>query len=343
MTAPTVAVGSLGGTITMTSQAEGQGVAPALDADDLVAAAPGLEAGARVQASTLARAPSASLTFADVLGALAWARRSVEGGATGVVLIQGTDTLEETAYLLDLFWNRTAPLVLTGAMRPPHQAGADGPANLLAAVTVAASDAARELGTVVVLNDEVHEARQVRKTHATALHAFTSPDGGPLGRVLEGRLTLHHRPAPRPPALTAPTGADGIRVALLEMSLGDDGELVRRCAEAGYAGIVVSAFGAGHVSQAAADAIEEVAAGIPVVVGSRAGAGSTLGRTYGFAGSEQDLGARGALLSGRLDPRKARLLLWALLGTGASRGAGGSRGAVARELALRGDTLHLRH
>ena len=99
--------------------------------------------------------------------------------------MQGTDTLEESAYLIDLLWDRPEPVVLTGAMRNPTLAGADGPANLLAAVSVAADPEFRDLGALVVLADEVHSARSVRKAHTTRPHAFASPDGGPLGVVVE--------------------------------------------------------------------------------------------------------------------------------------------------------------
>lgn len=318
-TRPRVAVGSLGGTITMTEDAPGSGAKPSLGADDLVAAVPDLTRVAEIEARTLARRPGASLTPADVLSAVDWAKAAVDDGAAGVVITQGTDTLEETAYLADLFWDRSAPLVFSGAMRSPGQVGADGGANLLAAVSAAASLELRELGVVLVMNEEIHEARRVRKSHTMAMQAFTSADGGPLGRLIEGQVRLHHHSTRAAPALTQPVTGHDSRVALLEMALGDDGALIGTCLQAGYAGIVVSAFGVGHVSASAAGAIEAALAQVPVVVASRTGAGSTLQSTYGFPGSERDLLQRGAVLSGGLDARKSRLLLWALLGAGAGR------------------------
>jgi L-asparaginase len=309
---PEVAVGSLGGTITMTSRPGESGVVPGLRADDLMAAVPGLDAVAQVRATTLRTVPGASLTFADLLEALRWAREEVDSGAAGAVLVQGTDTLEETAYLLDLFWDRPQPLVLTGAMRPPQQAGADGPANLLAAVATAAAPVAAGVGGVVVLNDEVHAAARVRKTDSTAVHAFSSPGTGPLGRIVEGELVLTGR-SDRAEPLPVPDAEVDARVALLESHLGDDGGLLRLVLDAAYDGVVLGAFGVGHVSAVAAEVVSEAVRQIPVVVASRTGTGSTLTSMYGFPGSESDLLRRGAVMAGWLDPRKARLLLTVLL------------------------------
>ena len=111
---------------------------------------------------------------------------AVRDGAHGVVVTQGTDTMEETAFLVDCLWDDDAPFVFTGAMRNPTLPGADGPANLTAAIRTAAVDAARGRGAMVVFNDEIHAARFVRKTHSTSPAAFRSPDAGPIGHVVEG-------------------------------------------------------------------------------------------------------------------------------------------------------------
>lgn len=331
MTLPTVAVGALGGTIAMTPALPGEPVAPGLEAADLVRAVPGLRAVARVRAESLRNLPSAAIAAEDLLVALAWARAQVDAGAAGVVLTHGTDTLEESAYLLDLLWDRPEPLVLTGAMRPPRTAGPDGPANVFAAVVVAAAPAARDLGVLAVLDDEAHLARWVTKARTTGVGAFASPGAAPVGRVVEGALVPTLVPAgPRLPALPAPAAPGPVRVALLECALGDDGALVDLVVEAGWAGLVLAGAGAGHVSPATAEAVSRAAARVPVVVASRTGSGPTATRTYGYPGSETDLLRRGALLAGSVAPRKARLLLWALL-------AGGAEPAAVRaEVARRG-------
>jgi L-asparaginase len=332
MTKPLVAVGSLGGTITMTS-ATGTGVTPTLAAADLIAAVPALAVTATLQPATLAALPGASLGYGDVLGALAWARDAVVAGAHGAVLVQGTDTLEETAYLLDLFWDRPEPLVVTGAMRSPQQAGSDGPANLLAAVTVAGAPQSRALGVLTVLNDEIHAAARVGKTHSMALDAFSSPGFGPVGRLVEGGPVYGNRP-PRQPALPLPRESAGdARVALLTTYLGDTGDLLRLVVDEDYDGAVIAAFGAGHVSAPMAEGVSKATARFPVVFASRTGSGPTAHHTYGFVGSESDLISRGAVPAGWLTPVKARLLLWALLRLGCSP----SR--VAAEFARRGGDL----
>jgi L-asparaginase len=133
-----VAVASLGGTITMTSsRPDGRDVAPSLDAADLMRLLPDF-AVADVQTTTLASVPGAWLTFDNIVETLDWARSAVSAGASGAVVVQGTDTIEETAYLLDLYWERAEPLIVTGAMRSAQALGADGPANLAAAIAVAA-------------------------------------------------------------------------------------------------------------------------------------------------------------------------------------------------------------
>lgn len=328
---PLIAIGALGGTIAMTPSAPGDAITPTLNADDLVAAVPSLSGLARIEAETLRNLPSPSLSLDDVLSALRWADAQVRGGAAGVVLTQGTDTLEETAFLAELLWPHAEPIVVTGAMRAPQEPGSEGPANLLAAVTVAADERARGLGALVVMNDEVHLADRVAKTDTMSVGAFTSPGGAPIGRVFEDVLVMDLLPAdPRPAPLPWPVDAVGPRVALVESHMGDDGALVRLAVDNGYDGVVIAGMGAGHVPACAVETVAAAAARVPVVVGSRTGSGRTATRTYGYAGSETDLAKRGIVLAAALSPRKARLLLWLLVGMGADRAR------IAEEFALRG-------
>ena len=175
---------SLGGTISAT-KGEGPGVAPALTGEELVGMVPEISSVAEVEAAQLRKVAGSELTLEDAISLA----REVEAHPerVGIVVTQGTDSIEETAFALDLLVDREAPLVVTGAMRDPTLPGADGPANLLAAVRVAAGEEARGFGVVVVMNDEIHAARFVRKAHAQNPAAFSSAPAGPVGYLYEGR------------------------------------------------------------------------------------------------------------------------------------------------------------
>lgn len=314
MSTPTVAIGALGGTIASTSgSADGSEIVPTLSAASLAAAVPGLDDVAVIRAETLATLPSPSLDEPTIVRALAWARAAVEAGATGVVLTQGTDTLEESAYLLDLLWDRAEPLVVTGAMRSSQAAGADGPANLLTAVRCAVEPASRERGVLVAFDDEIHQARWVAKTDSMSTSAFRSAVFGPIGRCVEAEV-LYGVPAGRVPALRLSRGVESgdPRVPLVATYLGDDGYVLDAIRADDVDGVVIAGFGAGHVSARMAEAVGRLARQVPVVFASRTGSGPTGRAMYGYPGSEIDLVARGAVGAGWLSPVKARLLLWAL-------------------------------
>jgi L-asparaginase len=320
MTRPRLLVLSLGGTITMTPAAGG-GIAPTLGAAELVAAVPGLGDVAEIEARSPFRVGSSSLTIANILAVATEIRAAFAGGADGAVIVQGTDTIEETAFILDLVVRDTRPVVVVGAMRGPQTPGADGPANLLAAALVAASPQARGLGTLVVLNDEIHAARFVRKAHTSLTSAFVSDNAGPLGLIAEGQPRLLARVAPieLPPLDGA--GDDIPPVALIKIAMGEDGRLIRAVPGLGHAGLVIEGAGAGHVPATVADIVGEVAMQMPVVLASRTLAGPAFERTYGYPGSEIDLIGRGALPGGFLTGLKARLLLTLALRAGWDRAA----------------------
>jgi L-asparaginase len=313
-----VTVFSLGGTIASTAAgagAAGGGVTPRLGARDLVQAVPQVQEVAELEAVAFRQTASGDLTLADLVALAAEITQRFEQGVDGVVVTQGTDTIEETSFALDLLVPGHRPVVVTGAMRNPTLAGPDGPANLRAAVQVAAAPAAAGLGTVVVFNDEVHAARFVRKTHTSSPATFRSVTVGPLGWIVEGRPRIAFG---MPTLAGVPYRVVGAvpAVALLTSVLGDDSRLIGQVAAAGYSGLVLEAFGGGHVPAHVVPALEELAARLPVVLASRAGGGEVLRHTYGFPGSERDLLSRGLIPAGFLDGRKARILLSVLLASG---------------------------
>jgi L-asparaginase len=314
---PRVMVFSMGGTISSTDSG-GRGVEPTLTGEALVSDVPEIAEAAEVSAISFRQAASGELTVDDLVELAEEIMRCIDGGAAGAVITQGTDTIEETSFVLDLLVDRDAPVVVTGAMRNPTLPGADGPANLLAAIQVAASDAARRLGAVVVLNDEIHAARFVRKTHTSSPATFRSDPVGPLGWISENTVRVVLRPAGRHKVALL----EGVRdspVALYHVALGDDGRLLPSIEEQGYAGLVVEAMGGGHVPSIMVGALEDLAARMPVILASRTGGGEVLRSTYGFVGSEMDLLERGLIPAGPLDGRKARLLLTLLLRSGATK------------------------
>ena len=310
---PRLSIASLGGTVSMQVAAVGCGVTPTLDCEQQLLQVPQLREMAQLNVASLGLVPSASLSFSALLDVLAWARREVAGGAQAVILTQGTDSLEETAYFLDLLWAFDAPLVMTGAMRSASQPGNDGPANLLAAAQVALAHASSGRGVLVVMNDQVHCAARVRKTASLAMAAFESPGFGPVGEVVEGVVVYRDAPGRRK-VLPLPHRTDQ-RVALLEACLDADTALLQALAPLGYEGLVIAGFGAGHVSGSWSDVLDHLAPTLPVIVATRTGRGPTARTTYGFAGSEIDLQNKGVHMAGQLCPRKCRILLWLLLGT----------------------------
>ena len=318
MTLPQVAVLSLGGTISSTKSGGSPGVTPTLTGEALVESVPEIAEVAHVSAAAFRQLASPEITIDDLVELAAEITRRVDGGAAGVVVTQGTDTIEEVSFVLDLLLNLDAPVVVTGAMRNPTLPGADGPANLLAAVQVATSEAARGLGVVVVFNDEIHAARYARKTHTQSTATFKSPPVGPLGWISEGTPRVALRPVDRH-HVVVPSGTEDHPVALISGALGDDGRLFSAVSGLGYAGLVVDASGGGHMPSATVEPLAKLAREMPVVLASRTGSGEVLRRTYGFPGSEMDLLSHGLIPAGALDGRKARLLLTLLLRSGAKK------------------------
>jgi L-asparaginase len=314
---PRIHVLALGGTIATRPDASGV-MQMGLGAEDLIAAVPRLAEAADVRAETVSRVGSHSLSF-DQVHALAGKIKSID--ADGVIVTQGTDTLEETTFLLDLLLDLDIPVIVTAAMRNPSLTSPDGPGNLLAAVRVAA-DAwvrahAKAIGVVAVMLDEVYAAADVLKAHPTRLNAFASPQTGPIAALVEDRvvpMSLPIRDATEA-ARRKLGAAAGVAqpVALFWLSLDDSGWLIEAMladrAHLGYRGAVLAALGGGHLPERTADIVRRLAAAMPTVVSPRAGGGPLLRHTYGGPSAEIALRQAGLIWGGRLHPLKARVLL----------------------------------
>lgn len=229
----------------------------------------------------------------------------------GVVITHGADTLEETAYLLDLSVGAEKPVVVTGAAHAPAAPGYDGLSNLAGAIRVAAAVEARELGTLVVFGGRIFAAAEAQKIHSQATDAFAAPAAGPLGWIEAERVWLRHRPLQR---IHIPCTHIEERVDLIALGQGSDDRLLRHAIADKVAGVVIEAFGGGRVPPWWLPAIQEaVAQRIAVVIVSRT-AGGALYDDYGYVGAYHDLERLGVLFAHHLSAPKARIKLMLALG-----------------------------
>lgn len=316
MRRPKISIITLGGTISM-KPGPGGGIVPALSADELVETVPGLAEVGEIETRSPLQLPSPSLTLEHLDLVANEIRSAAARGSDGVVIVQGTDTIEETAFLLDHLELGEIAVVVTGAMRGATAAGADGPANLLASAQVAAASAARDLGVLVVMEDTVHAARFVRKGNTGLVSSFTSSPFGPVGFVIEGEFSPRMRPV-RHGTRYFQLRFPAPRVSLVPSGLGDDGLLLESLPGV-LDGAVIVGMGAGHMPEAALQRIDMLVEAMPVVLASRVSDGPVFRNTYGFPGSERDLIARGLIPSGWLGATRSRLLLILALMTGEGR------------------------
>jgi L-asparaginase len=300
---------AFGGTIASVRRPGAAEVTPTLSGAELVESLPELAEVAEIDVREFPPIASFAVTVPDMVALAHAAAEAFAEGREGVVISHGTDTIEETAYALALMLPRGRPIVVTGAMRNPTMPGADGPANMIAAFLVAASPLAAGLGPLVVLNDELHAARFVTKSHTLRVSTMASPGAGPLGEIAERRVDVWWHPAWED-YLGLPESVDGVEVELVRLAAGVSDALLRAAVERRPAGIVVEGTGGGHMPPTLLPLLDEaVTSGIPVVVASRAASGPNLEHTYRMPGSETDLTDRGAILAGALSGQKARLRL----------------------------------
>ncbi|KRG09675.1 asparaginase [Virgibacillus soli] len=224
----------------------------------------------------------------------------------GVVITHGTDTLEETAYFLDLTLDTTIPIVLTGAMRSSNEIGSDGLYNFISAIRVACCSEAKNKGVLVVLNDEIHAAKNVTKTHASNVSTFQSPQYGPIGLVTKREILFHYKPLYRekynPQQISK-------RVALLKAYAGMEADLLDAIFDKKYDGVVIEALGQGNLPPYCLPGVERlIKANIPIVVVSRCFKGVAQD-VYDYQGGGKQLKEMGVIFSNGLNGQKARIKL----------------------------------
>jgi L-asparaginase len=312
-----VAVIFTGGTISTVFDPVAGGNVPVLDGAAILARTPGLDEIADVIAIDRGRTAASHFTFPQLLEIAALLRETLsDPSIDGAVVVQGTDTIEETSFLWDLVLSSSKPVVVTGAMLASDVPGFDGPANLRNAVRVAASPTIRDAGVVVCLAGTIELADDVQKSHATALDTFRSPNGGSLGRVGERGVEVVRTRGARRHVATARAAE---QVYLVTATVATDSTLLDAAIVAGADGIVVAAAGSGNTAPALLVAAERaIAAGIPVALASRCPGGRATGG-YAFPGGGANWLRAGALPVGHLCALKARVALSLGIGGGLDR------------------------
>jgi L-asparaginase len=304
-----------GGTISMRHDPAAGGAVPALSGQEIVDLVPQLREIATLEVDDFGAYPGPHMT-ADRMWELRNRIRShvARPEVKGVVVTHGTDSLEETAYLVARSLQSEKPIVFTGAMRTSSDLGWDGPSNLGASVRVAASEAAIGSGVLVVMGDRIYTGLDVTKSHTSMLDAFESPGLGPLGVVDDGRVIFRRAIPSATAVLDAPDLGGPVEIVLAYA--GATASLLD-AARAEGKGLVVAAMGRGNVPPGMVGGIERwIAESKPVVITSRAPRGR-VGKTYGYFGGGRRLSELGAIFGGNRRPQQARIDLMLALGAGA--------------------------
>lgn len=296
-----------GGTISMKENAETGGVAP--DGNNPIADVlnvPGVDAVLTVK--EMFHIPSPHITIPEMM---LLKKEIDETNADAVVITHGTDTMEETAYFLDLTLAKQIPVVVTGAMRSSNELGADGLPNFRDAIKTAASKEAKNKGVLIVMNETIHSAKYVTKTHTGSLHAFQSLEAGPVGVVSKTGPVFFSTPSS---CQTFDVKNTNLNVPLLKAFAGMDGFLLEQLTSCD--GVVIEAMGQGNLPpEAARAATKLMKSGVPVVIASRCASG-IVQPVYSYEGGGASLKEAGAYFSGGLNGQKTRLKLFAALSAG---------------------------
>lgn len=302
-----VAVVFNGGTISMKVDPRIQAAVPTLTGEEIMAMVTGIETFAEIESYTFSNLPGPHMTPEIMLELSQYVqellnRKDIEG----VVVTHGTDSLEETAYLLDLTIKSEKPVVFTGSMRSGSELGYDGPSNLAASICTVISDEARSRGVLVCLNGELHCASEVTKSNTMSLNAFKTPNFGPIG-IVDNNEVLFYRNSIKKQNIVV----DNIRadVDLIKCVAGQDSRLIDFCISQGDRGMVIEAMGRGNIPPAMVDGIQRaIEKGIAVVVVSRCFEGRVFD-SYGYHGGGKELRKLGVIFGDNLPGQKARIKL----------------------------------
>ncbi|KJH82163.1 MULTISPECIES: asparaginase [Pseudomonadaceae] len=314
---PTVQFIATGGTIAMKIDPVKNAPVPAISGDDLLATVPEVAKLAKIEVNNLSNVPSDYMDpprWVELSKAVNTALQNPE--VSGVIVSHGTDTLEETAFWLDLTVKSEKPVVVIGAQRNASSSDFDGPRNLLNAVRIAVDEQAKGKGTMLAMNNQINAARHVTKTHTANVETFQSGDYGFLGEVYPDRVIFAREPLRRQ---HIEISADTMpKVEIVAMYGGADGSLLRSAVDQGAEGIVVQALGMGNMNRPMFEAVKyALGKEVPVVISTRVYNGRVMAN-YGFEGGGKTTADAGAVMAGNLSPQKARILLMLLLQSGKS-------------------------
>ena len=303
-----------GGTISMKIDEKIKAAVPSLSAEEIMSMIPGVEEYAEIEAYTFSGMPSPHMTLETMLKLSEFTTELVEReDIDGVVITHGTDTLEETAYLLDLTVRTKKPVVVTGAMRSGSELGYDGPFNLATSICTAISDEAVGRGVLVCFNGELNSASEVTKANSMALNAFRTPNFGPIG-IVDNDNVIFYRDA----NYSEKYDVSEIKkqVALIKCVVDMDSSYIDYLIEKGCGGIVIEALGRGNVPPKMVDGIKKATElNIPVVVVSRCFEGRVF-ESYGYEGGGKQLKDLGVIFGDTLPGQKARIKLILAINSG---------------------------
>ncbi|MDF1581207.1 MAG: asparaginase [Desulfuromonadales bacterium] len=311
---PVVKLIATGGTIAMKIDPVKNAPVPAISGDDLISTVPEIASLAKIEVENLSNIPSDYMTPDSWIGLQkAVVATLARPEVAGVIVSHGTDTLEESAYFLDLTVASDKPIVLIGAQRNASEKDFDGPRNLFNAARICVTPEATGKGAMIAMNNQINAAREVVKTHTSDVETFKSGDYGFIGSADHDRVIFYRTPTRRQhiPLLQDKLPA----VEIISMYAGADGAMITAAVAAGAKGVVVQALGWGNVNKPMFAAIKNaIAKGTSVVISTRVPNGRVL-PVYGFEGGGKTLQQAGAIFADNLSPQKARILLMLALQT----------------------------